>query len=335
MPKIVRLHRFGGPENLRIDELPTQPPGPDEVRLRIQAASITRDQFTFMAGEQFRGHGFVQPQLPSRFGYECAGVVEAVGEGVDASWLGKRVAPMPGYDESRYGTLGAEGIIPATFLTEYPANLSSEQAAACWVPYLTSYGAFVLVAPVQPGDFVAIPAGASAVGMAAMQYVHDAGGQAILLTRSRAKKDELLTLGANHVIVTQEEDYEERIREITGGKGVRITFDPVAGPFLAQLANAASPGGILIVYGRQSGQPTPFPLMPVVGKGLTVRGLTMSEVARNPQRAEAAKRYILDRLSDGRFVPTVAQTFSIENIQDAYQLLQDNQQIGRVVITMP
>lgn len=86
MAKIIRLHGFGGPENLRLDELPTENPGPGKVRLRIEAASITRDQFTFMAGQQFRGHGFVQPSLPSRFGYECAGVVEAVGEGVHESW---------------------------------------------------------------------------------------------------------------------------------------------------------------------------------------------------------------------------------------------------------
>ena len=85
MPRIVRLHAFGGPENLRIEDAPSQQPGAGEVRLRVEAASVTRDHFMFMSGRQFRGYGFVQPELPSRLGYEAAGVVEAVGEGADPS----------------------------------------------------------------------------------------------------------------------------------------------------------------------------------------------------------------------------------------------------------
>jgi NADPH:quinone reductase-like Zn-dependent oxidoreductase len=334
MPRIVRLHSFGGPENLRVEEAPSAPPGPGEVRLRVEAAGVNRDHFTFMSGHQFRGHGFVQPELPSRLGYEAAGVVEAVGEGVDRSWIGKRVAPVPGFDESRYGTLGEEAVVPAGTLSEYPSRLTSAQAAAFWVPYLTAYGALVPIAHVGPGDFVSIPAASSAVGLAAIQIVRDAGATAIGVTRTSAKKDELLSLGANHVIVTKEEDYEGRVREITGGNGVRITFDPVGGPFLERLAAAAAPGGIVIEYGRLSGQPAPFPLMPVVGKGLTLRGYTMSEITRDPPAAAEAKRYVFDRLADGRFVPRIARTFPLDQTVDAYRFLKSDEQIGRVVITM-
>jgi NADPH:quinone reductase-like Zn-dependent oxidoreductase len=333
MPKIVRLHAFGGPENLRIEDAPSQQPGTGEVRLWVEAASVTRDHFTFMSGRQFRGHGFVQPKLPSRLGYEAAGVVEAVGEGVDRKWLGKRVSTVLGFDQSRYGTLGEEAVVPIAFLTVYPSRLTSEQAAAFWVPYLTAYGGLVAIAHVEKDDFVSIPAGSSSVGLAAIQVVRDVGATAIALSRTSAKKDELLALGAHHVIATGEEDYESRIREITGGKGVRVTFDPLGGPFLETLAAAATPRGIVIEYGVLSGEPAPFPVMPVIGKGLWLRGYTVSEIIGVPQTAAAAKQYIYDRLADGRFVPKVAKAFPLEETVEAYRYVESNQQLGRVVVT--
>jgi NADPH:quinone reductase-like Zn-dependent oxidoreductase len=335
MPKIIALHAFGGAENLHLEDVPSQQPGPGEARLRVEAAGLNRDLFTFMHGQHYSGHGFVQPKLPSRLGYEVAGVVEAVGEGVDPVWIGKRVAPAFGFDQNQYGVLGEEAIIPASFLCEYPSTLTSTQAAAFWVPYLTAYGGLVSIAQIRQGDFVSIPAGSSGVGLAAVQFVHDVGATAIAVTRTAAKRAAMLALGADHVIVTEEEDYASRVFEITQGAGVRVTFDPVAGPFIENLAAAAAPDGIIVVYGRQSGQPTPLPLMPVIGKNLTLRGYTVSSITRDPQAAAVAKHYILECLANGRFTPTIAKTFPLEQTVDAFRYLEANQQIGRVVITIP
>lgn len=335
MPRIVRFYTFGGPENLKIEDAPSQQPGPGEVCLRVEAAGVNRDQFTFMSGQHFSGHGFVQPKLPSRLGYEVAGVVEAVGEEVDRSWIGKRVATVPGFDQNRYGTLGEEAVVPVGVVTEYPSNLTTAQAASFWMPYLTAYGGLVSITHIEKGDLVSILAAASSVGLAAIQFVRDTGATAIAVTRTPAKKQELLSLGADHVIVTAEEDYESRIREITNGSGVRVTFDPIGGPLLEQLAAASAPGGIIVEYGRLSGQPTPFPVVPVIGKGLTLRGYTLREVFDNPQTTAAAKHYVYDRVADGRFIPRIATTFPLEQTVDAYRYLESNQQVGRVVIIVP
>jgi NADPH:quinone reductase-like Zn-dependent oxidoreductase len=288
-----------------------------------------------MRGEHPSGHGIVQPKLPSRLGYEVAGVVEAAGEGVDASWIGKRVATVPGFDQNRYGTLGEEAVVPAGVLCEYLSNLTLAQAASFWMPYLTAYGALISIAHIEPGDFVSIPAGSSSVGLAAIQFARDVGAIVIALTRTSAKRDELLSLGAHHVVVTGEEDYASSIRELTSGRGVRITFDPLGGPFLEQLAAASALGGIIFEYGRLSGQPTPFPVIPVIGKGLTLRGYTLGEILRNAEAAAAAKQYVSSRVASGRFVPRVAKTFPLEQTVDAYRYLESTQQIGRVVITIP
>lgn len=330
MPKVVRFHKLGGPENLQFDTVPTAQPGKDEVRLRVQACGLNRAESMF-----YHGMYLEQPELPARLGYEAAGVVEAVGEGVDASWVGKRVSTIPSFSMNRYGTLGEEAIVPVAALGEYPENLTPAQASAIWMQYLTAYGALVHYGGVKAGDFVAIPAASSSVGLAAIQIVRDAGGTAIAVTRTSAKKNDLLIQGAHHVIATAEEDYVERAHQITGGKGVRLTFDPVAGPFIEKLAAAAAPGGIIFEYGALSGQPTPFPLFEALGRGLSIRGYVLMEITLHPELLAPAKKYVLDRLADLRFVPKIAKTFPFAETVEAYRYLESNQQVGKVVITVP
>ena len=325
MPKVVRFHQIGGPEVLRIEEVPSQQPGQGEVKLRVQASGLNRAESLY-----YHGRYMEQPQLPSRIGYEVAGVVEAVGDGVDTAWLGKPVATIPGFSQNRYGTLGEEAIVPAHVLAEYPANLTPIQAAASWMQFVTAYGALVHFGAVKAGDFVSVPAASSSVGLAAIQIVRDAGATAIAVTRTSAKRAELLALGAHHVIASQEEDYVARIKEITGGSGVRLTFDPVGGPFIQKSAAASAQGGTVFEYGGLSGEPTPFPTMEALPRGLSIRGYTMHEAPH-----EKAVKYIFTRLADGRFLPKVARTFPFAQTVEAYRFLESNQQVGKVVITVP
>jgi len=330
MATIVRFHELGGAEVLKFDDVPLQEPAKGEVRLRVQAAGLNRAEALY-----YRGQYMEQAQLPSRIGYEVAGVVEAVGEGVDENWTGKSVATIPAFGMRQYGTLGEQAVVPALALTEYPQNLTPEQAAAAWMQYLTAYGALVFSGKVGAGDFVAIPAASSSVGLAAIDIVRDAGATAIAVTRTSAKKDELIALGAHHVIVSGEEDYAARIKEITGGKGTRLIFDPVAGPYVETLAAGAAQESVLFIYGGLSGQPTPFPLMQSFRTGLSMRAYTVREITTKPERLEAAKKYVSDRLADGRFVPKIAKTFAYKDTVEAYRYLESNQQVGKVVIRVP
>jgi NADPH:quinone reductase-like Zn-dependent oxidoreductase len=329
MPKTIRFHKTGGPENLILEDLPSRQPGEGEVRLRVQATGLNRAEALY-----FRGLYFEKPELPSRLGYEAAGVVESVGPGVDPSWVGKNVATIPGYSQNKYGVLGEEVIVEERSLGEYPARLSPSEGAAIWMQYLTAYGALILLGKTGPGDFVLIPAASSSVGLAAIQLVKDAGGTAIAATRSSKKRDSLLALGADHVIATEEEDLPDRVAAITGGKGARIIFDPVAGPFVETLAKGVAPGGILFVYGGLSMQPTPFPVMASISRGMTMRGYSLLEVRRSPDLLKTAKQYVYDRLQDGRFQPKIAKTFPLAKASDAYKYLESNEQIGKVVIAI-
>jgi NADPH:quinone reductase-like Zn-dependent oxidoreductase len=329
MATIVRFHELGGPEVLKIEDVPLQEPPKGEVRLRVLAAGLNRAEALY-----HRGQYVEQPKLPSRIGYEVAGVVEAVGGGVDSRWIGKKVATIPAFGMNQYGTLGEQAVVPTFALTEYPANLSPEQAAAAWMQYLTAYGALVFYGEVGPGDFVSIPAASSSVGLAAIQIVRDAGATAVAVTRTSAKKDELIALGAHQVIVSREEDYAARMKEITGGKGTRLIFDPVAGPYVETLAAGAGQEGILFIYGGLSMQPTPFPLMQSFRTGLSVQAYSLREITTKPERLAVAKKYVFDRLADGRFVPKIAKTFAYKDTVEAYRYLESNEQVGKIVITV-
>jgi NADPH:quinone reductase-like Zn-dependent oxidoreductase len=226
-------------------------------------------------------------------------------------------------------------VVPAFALTEYPANLTPEQAAAAWMQYLTAYGALVFYGKVGAGDFVSIPAASSSVGLAAIQIVGDAGATAIAVTRTSAKKDELIAVGAHHVIVSVEEDYAARMKEITGGKGARLIFDPVAGPYVETRAAGAGQDCMLFIYGGLSMQTTPFPLMQSFRTGLSMRAYSLREITTKPERLAVAKKYLFDRLADGRFVPKIARTFPYKDTVEAYRYLESNEQVGKVVIRVP
>lgn len=330
MPKVLRFHELGGPEVLKLDDLPSSEPGAGEVRLKVKALGLNRAESMFYHGQYLE-----QPQLPAKLGYEAAGVVDAVGPGVDKSWLGKQVSTIPAFTMTNYGVAGEEAIAPVTAVSEYPANLSAEEGTAIWMQYMTAYGALIDIGHVQKDDFVLITAASSSVGLAAIQFAKAEGAVAIAATRKSDKKKELLELGADQVIVTEEEDLVARVKEISGGKGARIIFDPVAGPFVDTLAQAASDRGILIEYGALAGQPTPFPLFAALSKGLTVRGYVLREVTANPDKLVAAKKYVIERLQDGRFQPKIAKTFPFAEIVDAYRYLESNAQVGKVVVTVP
>jgi NADPH:quinone reductase-like Zn-dependent oxidoreductase len=330
MPKVVRFHATGGPEVLKFEDVSPQQPGKGEVRLRVQAIGLNRAESMF-----YHGRYIYQPKFPAGLGYEAAGVVEAVGPEVDKSWMGKQVSTIPAFTLNDYSMVGETAVAPVEALGEYPANLSPAEGAAIWMQYVTAYGALIAIAKVTKGDFVVIPAASSSVGLAAIEMVKAEGGVSIATTRTRDKKEELTKLGADHVIATDEEDYVARVAQITRGKGARVTFDPVAGPFLEKLAEAAQPGGIIFAYGGLSGQPTPFPLLSVLSKSLSVRGYTLMEITRVPEKLAMAKKYVYDRLADGRFHPKIAKTFPFAQTVDAYRYLESNAQIGKIVLAVP
>ncbi|MFD8033143.1 zinc-dependent alcohol dehydrogenase family protein [Streptomyces sp. NPDC059717] len=328
MARLVQFDRLGGPEVLTLRHVEVGTPGAGEVRIRVDAIGLNRAEIMYREGAYFD-----RPAFPSTLGYEAAGVVEAVGEGVDGLAEGDPVAVVPAFLQSEYGTYGDHVVVPAAAVVPRPANLDPVRAAAVWMAYITAYGPLIESGRVRPGDHVLITAASSSVGLAAIQIARHIGAIPVATTRGSGKRQRLLDAGAAHVIVTDEEDLPARVKEITGGEGVRLAFDPVAGPGVETVALAIAPGGSLVVYGALDPRPTPLPNAHSYPE-LTSSTYTLFTITKNPERLRRAVAFINAGLASGSFNPVVDRTFDLADIVEAHRYMAANGQVGKIVVTV-
>jgi NADPH:quinone reductase-like Zn-dependent oxidoreductase len=185
----------------------------------------------------------------------------------------------------------------------------------------------------EKGQVVLITAASSSVGLAAIQVAKATGATAIAATRKLDKKAKLLEAGADHVVVTEQEDLPKRVMDISGGKGANVIFDPVTGPYVDTLAQAAATGATLLMYGALDMRPTPYPLFPALQKGLWMHAFTLFESTTQPTARERAKRYVYEGLKSGALNPIIdPKVFTLDQIVDAHRYLESNQQFGKIVV---
>ncbi len=329
MSRAVRFHQTGGPDVLKIETVDVPKPAAGEVRIAVKALGLNRAESMFRLGQYLE-----QPKFPARLGYEAAGTIESVGPGVTDLKPGDAVSTIPAFSQNQYGVYGDLVNVPAAAVAKHPATLSWEEAAAIWMQFLTAYGALVDIAKLGAGDALLIPAASSSVGIAAIQIANLVGAVPIALMRKSDKREALTKLGAAHVIATQEQDLVAEVHRITGGKGARVVFDPVAGPAIEKLIAAAATNGIVIEYGNLSNEPTPLPLFDVLGKLLTIRGYVLFEITKDPARLARGKDFVIAGLAAGKLKPVIAKSFRFEDIVAAHRYMESNQQIGKIVVTV-
>ena len=329
MARIVQFHEFGDADVLKIEDVNVPAPASDEVQIAVKAIGLNR------AEVRFRQSAYIQrAQLPSKLGYEAAGIVQAVGSDASEFAISDVVSVIPTEDMARWGTYGELINIPARHVVKHPPNLTFEQAAASWMMYITAWGALIEQAKLKANDFVIVSAASSSVGTAAFQIAHAVGAKVIATTRTNAKAQALRDAGADFVIATEEEDLVARVMEITNNQGARVAFDPIGGPNIAILAGAMAKRGILLSYGALNRDSGSFPQFPVVAKSLTVKGYLYTEIVDNDDTLERAKAFILPRLESGELSPLISRVFLFDEIQNATRFLESNEQIGKIVVTV-
>lgn len=329
MTRVVRFHQYGDADVLRIEDVDVPAPAADEVQIAVRAIGLNRAEVMFRTGRYLH-----EAVFPSQLGYEAAGLVQAVGTGVNGFSQGDAVSVIPTLDMARWPTYGERINIPARHVVKHPARLSFEQAAASWMQYVTAWGALIAQGKLDAGDFLIVSAASSSVGIAAIQIARSVGATVIATTRSSAKAQALKDAGAHHVIATAEEDLPSRVNEITGGKGARVVFDPIGGPAIAQLAECMAFGGILLEYGALSPDDGAFPQFALLGKCLTFKGYLYSEITRDDALLARAKAFISDGLESGTLTPLIARTFEFDQIREATRFMESNAQIGKIVVTV-
>jgi len=327
--KVVRFHETGPASVLKIDDLPVPEPGEHELRIKVEAIGLNRAEIMFRNGAYLE-----TPQLPSRLGYEAAGIVEALGPHVNAFKVGDRVSTIPAFSMNQYGVYAERAVVPVHALANCPESFTMQQCTAIWMPYLTAYGALVDIGQLKQDQHLLITAASSSVGIAAIQLAKSLGAMVIATTRGERKKQLLLDQGADHVIQTDSEDLLERMTEITQGVGAELVFDPIGGPILGQLAEVSSKSGRIIEYGALDSRPTPYPLFTALAKGLIIQGYTLFEITQNSEKLETAKAYLLPLFDAKKLTPLIDKVFSFKQIQQAHEYMESNQQTGKIVVSV-
>jgi NADPH:quinone reductase-like Zn-dependent oxidoreductase len=329
MARIVRFYEVGEPDVLRVEQAPVVDPGPGEVRIKVQTLGLNRAECLFRRGKYLQ-----QPKFPARIGYECHGTIDAVGADVRGWAPGDAVGTVASFDMSQYGVYGDTAVVPAVAIVRAVSNLSPVENAAIWTQYLTAAGALIDIARIGPGDCVVVTAPSSSTGVAAIQIAAAEGARVIAVSRTQAKRDALLALGADVVLATQEENLAESILAASAGRGHTVAFDPVVGSLFAPLIQAAAPGATIFVYGGLEPQDPVFPRRMVLSKALCIRGHSIFHTAADPAAFARVQAYVRDRLVRGVFKPVIAKTFALDEIAAAHRYMESNAQIGKIVATV-
>jgi NADPH:quinone reductase-like Zn-dependent oxidoreductase len=329
MSRTIKFAKAGGPEVLEFVEVQVPTPGPNEVRIKVKAIGINR------AEAMWRIDDYIEPvKFPAGLGYEAAGIVDALGKSVSGFAIGDDVNVIPSFSMNDYATYGEVILVPDYAVVRQPKALSFTEAASVWMMFVTAYGALIEDAKVAKGDFVLISAASSGVGLAAIQIANYAGATTIALTRTSAKKQQLLDAGAVHVIATEEVDMVAEVMRITNGQGARVAFDPVGGPGFPKLISALAFGGIVYIYGLLGTGVTPLPVLEMIAKVPTIKAHNIWLTSGNETRRKAAIEFITEGLRTGALKPVIDRIFTFDEMTDAHRYLEQNGQFGKIVVTV-
>jgi NADPH2:quinone reductase len=308
---------------VQLEELPSRPLKPGEVRIAMRAASVNFPDILTIQGKYQH-----KPPLPFTPGMEGAGDVIEVGEGVTKLKVGDKVV-----GGSKTGAFAAEAIGTETSVRLIPEGMDYIAAAAFPAAYLTAYVAFYRRGNLQPGETALIHGAAGGVGVAAVDLALHLGARVIATASTEEKRNFLSQRGCH--LVLPPSGFREAVKDFTGGKGADVVYDPVGGDVFDESARCIAFDGRLLIIGFTSGRiPTISVNMPLI-KGYSVVGVRAGEYGRRfPDRGRENIEAI-DRLAaEGVIRPYVCRTFPLEQAVDAMRMLQDRTVIGKVVVTM-
>jgi NADPH:quinone reductase-like Zn-dependent oxidoreductase len=324
MMRSVRFDQFGEPaEVLRVLDVPKPSPGLGQVLVRMRLRPINPSDLMTVRG--FYG---VLPQLPATPGNEGVGVIEAVGSDVRGVQAGQRVIPI-----RTPGTWQEYLVVNAAQLIQPPDSLSDESAAQFIVNPLTAWIMIEELA-LQPGQWLLQTAAGSTLGRMVLQIAKLRNFKTINVVRRRAQAQELKALGADEVICTEDEDLVQRVMAITNGAGVLAAIDAVGGQVGGDVVQALDAGGVMLVYGLLSLEPTPINSGQMIFRTSTVRGFWLAEWFR---RAPAEKRQavigeVLNHMAKGEIIPAVEAEYDLNKITEAVRHAERPGRHGKILL---
>ena len=322
MPHAIRMHSNGGPEVLVWENVTVGDPGPGEARVRHTAVGLNYI-------DTYHRSGLYKLALPSGIGAEAAGVVEAVGTGVDWVKAGDRVAysggPLGAYSEVR--------ILPADRLVKIPEGISDRSAATLMLKGLTVQYLFRQTYKLKAGDTILFHAAAGGVGLIACQWARALGVTMIGTVGSDDKATLAKQHGCTHAIVYTRENFVERVKALTGGKGVPVVYDSVGKDTFPASLDCLQPRGLFVSFGNSSGSVASFDIMLLAQKGsLFATRPTLFTFAAKREDLTAMANEMFELVKTGKIVSEPRQTFPLKDAAVAHRALESRATSGATVL---
>lgn len=327
MSKAIRIDQIGGPEVLKMVDVTVGEPGDGEIRIRHKAVGLN-----FI--DVYQRSGLYPFPMPLRLGMEASGVIEAVGKGVTHLKVGDRAA----YASQPPGSYCEERVMPAKCVCKLPDDISFEEGAAMMLKGLTAQYLLKRTLPqggLQTGDFVLFHAAAGGVGLIASQWAKALGYQLIGTAGSDEKCALAKAHGASHVINYSKEDFLVKVKEITGGKGVKVVYDSVGKDTWDKSLDCLSPFGLMASFGNASGPVAPFAPGILGGKGsIYVTRQTLFTHITSRETTQAMADDLFSVVSSGKVKIRIDQTFPLEQVKEAHIALESRKTTGCTILTL-
>jgi NADPH2:quinone reductase len=324
----IRIHAYGAPEVMCLEEIPMPVPRAGQALIRIHAASVNFLDVQKRRGELvghafYHGAGTGGPDLPTTLGSQGVGVVEAIGSEVTNVAVGDRVS----FAGESYAS---HAVVPAVRLIRIPEGISFEQAAAGMNQGFLAYAFTHFAYPVKAGDWCLIQAAAGGLGLLLCQMAKIRGGRVIGVTSTAEKAKFVQEAGADAVILSTKSDIATEARGITGGRGVSVVFDGVGKDTFAANLDSLAPGGYLVIYGQSSGYIPPFDLMTLQEKGslFLTRTNGMPYLKEYPQYLEL----FVDWVKQGKLTIKIDRTYPLAEAGRAHAAFEQRQVSGRLLL---
>jgi NADPH2:quinone reductase len=319
--KAIRVHRTGGPEVLRLEDVPIPEPGPGQLLVRVEAAGVN---FT----DIYHRTGLYKVQFPFTPGREGAGVVERVGQGVTTARPGDRVV-----SESALGTYAEYTIVSAERAAAVPEGIEAPLAAAAMLQGLTAHYLAYSTFPLKPGDTCLVHAAAGGVGLLLCQIASRIGARVIGTAGTEAKAALAREAGAAEVILYTEIDFVEETRRLTDGAGVQVVYDSVGRTTFLKGLDCLVPRGMMVLYGQSSGPVEPFDPQLLQQKGsLFVTRPTLAHYVAGRSELLRRTQELMGWVKDGSLRVRIDRQLPLASAAEAHAELEGRRTTGKVLL---
>ncbi|HTR58594.1 MAG TPA: quinone oxidoreductase [Casimicrobiaceae bacterium] len=322
MPHAIRIHKTGGPEVMKWDEVTVGDPGPNEARVRHTAVGVNYI-------DTYHRSGLYKLPLPTGIGSEAAGVVEAVGAGVTDVKAGDRVA----YSGGAPGAYAEVRVMPAERLVKIPEGVTDRVAATLMLKGLTVQYLLRQTYPVKSGETILLHAAAGGIGLIACQWARALGVTVIGTVGSDEKAALAKANGCTHTIVYTRENFVARVKELTGGKGVPVVYDAVGKDTFPASLDCLQPRGLFVSFGNASGPVPPFDMLLLSQKGsLYVTRPTLVTYASTRASLLKMAEEVFSMVKSGKIVNDARQTYPLKDAAKAHSDLESRKTTGSTVL---